>query len=615
MALARVRAGLGQRGRRERVARAGRAASGDRRARIRPGLARPRARRALAATRLPSARLAQSALDVALRAGDADLELHALAQLGLAEVSVGNVEDGLARLDEAMAAVTGGEPASLETFADVCCTLLAGVRARGRQRASGAVEPTCSSRSRGRTTTSPLLAFCRTCCADVHAASGRVDAAEQELEAALRELTEAGQRARCIHPAARLAEIRVMQGRLRRGRASSLRGFEDEPAAIDAAVALRLARGRARRRRALLERAWTSVGRENLLAAPLLARLVEARIAEERRASSARAAAGAARADRRDAGRDRVVAAAVLARGRIAPRPATRTPQTLLRAGGEPVRGARASGSTLPAPGSSSPAPSSHRPPRTLSTWRDARSPSSSRSARCAKRTRPRRCCARSASKGRAGPRSGRAAHAGARSRCCGSSARASRTRRSRQRLFISPKTAEHHVGRIYAKLGVEHAREVAAYAVRNLGERIGGFPLPRPPAPRDAAAHRRKEARDVRAEQGSSSGATTTQVLNGRDLDAVGDYFADERDRRGRHGAAASSYFEAFPDLHVSVDELIAEDDRVFVRSTMTGTHDGEYKGIPATGRHVAAECGRGVPDRGRQVRRLLVPARTSPG
>jgi predicted ester cyclase len=35
----------------------------------------------------------------------------------------------------------------------------------------------------------------------------------------------------------------------------------------------------------------------------------------------------------------------------------------------------------------------------------------------------------------------------------------------------------------------------------------------------------------------------------------------------------------------------VIAEDDRVFVRSTMTGTHDGEYKGIPATGRHVAAE------------------------
>ena len=35
----------------------------------------------------------------------------------------------------------------------------------------------------------------------------------------------------------------------------------------------------------------------------------------------------------------------------------------------------------------------------------------------------------------------------------------------------------------------------------------------------------------------------------------------------------------------------MIAEGDRVFVRSTMTGTHDGECKRIPATGRHIAAE------------------------
>ena len=38
--------------------------------------------------------------------------------------------------------------------------------------------------------------------------------------------------------------------------------------------------------------------------------------------------------------------------------------------------------------------------------------------------------------------------------------------------------------------------------------------------------------------------------------------------------------YFQAFPDLHVSLDEFVAEGDRVFLRSTMTGTHDGEFKG-----------------------------------
>ena len=39
------------------------------------------------------------------------------------------------------------------------------------------------------------------------------------------------------------------------------------------------------------------------------------------------------------------------------------------------------------------------------------------------------------------------------------------------ERLFISPKTAEHHVSRIYAKLGLSTRAEAAAYAVRNLGK------------------------------------------------------------------------------------------------------------------------------------------------
>jgi steroid delta-isomerase-like uncharacterized protein len=79
-------------------------------------------------------------------------------------------------------------------------------------------------------------------------------------------------------------------------------------------------------------------------------------------------------------------------------------------------------------------------------------------------------------------------------------------------------------------------------------------------------------------------------EVLNGRNLDAVVDYFADERMVEAVRGGCFR-YFEAFPDLHVNVEELIAEGDKVFCRSTMTGTHDGEYKGIPATGRHISAE------------------------
>lgn len=79
-------------------------------------------------------------------------------------------------------------------------------------------------------------------------------------------------------------------------------------------------------------------------------------------------------------------------------------------------------------------------------------------------------------------------------------------------------------------------------------------------------------------------------EVLNGRNLDAVGEYFADERIVEGVQ-RGCFSYFTAFPDLHCSIEELIAEGDKVFCRSTMTGTHDGEYKGIPATGRPIASE------------------------
>jgi steroid delta-isomerase-like uncharacterized protein len=42
------------------------------------------------------------------------------------------------------------------------------------------------------------------------------------------------------------------------------------------------------------------------------------------------------------------------------------------------------------------------------------------------------------------------------------------------------------------------------------------------------------------------------------------------------------------FPDLHFSVEEQIAEDDKVVTRFEWTGTHQGEFLGVPASGRSV---------------------------
>jgi steroid delta-isomerase-like uncharacterized protein len=43
-----------------------------------------------------------------------------------------------------------------------------------------------------------------------------------------------------------------------------------------------------------------------------------------------------------------------------------------------------------------------------------------------------------------------------------------------------------------------------------------------------------------------------------------------------------------AFPDLHITVEDLIAEGDKVVSRNTVTGTHQGEYMGIPPTGKSI---------------------------
>jgi steroid delta-isomerase-like uncharacterized protein len=45
---------------------------------------------------------------------------------------------------------------------------------------------------------------------------------------------------------------------------------------------------------------------------------------------------------------------------------------------------------------------------------------------------------------------------------------------------------------------------------------------------------------------------------------------------------------FAAFPDLRISVLDLIAENDKVVLRGTWVGTQAGEYLGIPPMGRHV---------------------------
>src|SRR5918995_4310403 len=43
-----------------------------------------------------------------------------------------------------------------------------------------------------------------------------------------------------------------------------------------------------------------------------------------------------------------------------------------------------------------------------------------------------------------------------------------------------------------------------------------------------------------------------------------------------------------AFPDFHTTIEDQIAEDDKVVTRWTMRGTHEGEFRGIAPTGKQI---------------------------
>jgi predicted ester cyclase len=43
-----------------------------------------------------------------------------------------------------------------------------------------------------------------------------------------------------------------------------------------------------------------------------------------------------------------------------------------------------------------------------------------------------------------------------------------------------------------------------------------------------------------------------------------------------------------AFPDIHVAIEDVIAQGDKVVYRNTVTGTHQGEYRGLRPTGRYI---------------------------
>lgn len=87
-------------------------------------------------------------------------------------------------------------------------------------------------------------------------------------------------------------------------------------------------------------------------------------------------------------------------------------------------------------------------------------------------------------------------------------------------------------------------------------------------------------------------------EMFNQKNIAVVDELFASDYIYHGPQGhefsgtenlkKILSHYLEAFPDLHIDIEDLVAEGDKVASRVTMTGTHKGELQGIPPTGKEV---------------------------
>ncbi|MEX1047615.1 MAG: LuxR C-terminal-related transcriptional regulator [Actinomycetota bacterium] len=259
-------------------------------------------------------RYALAALETARQFDDRDLEIYSLSQAGFAKVALGRIDEGMEMLDKAMAAATGGEAGDLRTVGDIACRLTEACElAADTTRVEQWIEVVGAFMERH--SHLPLMSFCGVCDADLAGARGRTAEAEQMLLQTLEELEKSGQRARCIQPAARLASLRILQGRFEEAE-QFVSGYEDLPESVVPQALLSMAKGEWSVAAARLHRRLNSLGRDNLLAVPLLGLLVQVQLAQEdiegARASAAEIVSTAERSGSRRARAD-----AELATGRV----------------------------------------------------------------------------------------------------------------------------------------------------------------------------------------------------------------------------------------------------------------------------------------------------------
>ena len=259
-------------------------------------------------------RRTEQALSIAREFKDPQLELRAQAEMGLALVSLGRVDDGFALMDEVMVGISAGELPDPQTRGVTFCALLSGCERsgdRGRAELWGrAVEEDPQVEQMGMAVTH---------CEIVH---GWVDAMRGEWEGADARLSRAvaAEQSAAMHQASsagKLAELRIQQGRYDEA-ADLLRDVQDEFEAAPAVASLNIALGDYQKAAGVLRSYTRGLGADCLRLAPALSQLVDLELRRSDQPAATRAARRLQQLAEGDCGSSEVRALAHMASARLA---------------------------------------------------------------------------------------------------------------------------------------------------------------------------------------------------------------------------------------------------------------------------------------------------------
>ena len=257
---------------------------------------------------------AAAAVELARRFDDIDLECKALADHGLALVSLGRIDEGMELIDEAMAIVSTGEVRAFAAGQVGCCTLTACERAGDLARADAwlrALEQADVARPDEQ---NPILfVHCQGAYGTLLCQLGRWT----EAEAALTMSLTAGRGGFYLHrimARGALADLRTRQGRFEEA-ARLLADCGDRWEAMLPRARLHFARGEFDHAATLLKQAARQIGADRVRAIPLLALLTDVELGRTDVEAAGNAAAQAC-AMAKDVGASQLIAQAALASGR-----------------------------------------------------------------------------------------------------------------------------------------------------------------------------------------------------------------------------------------------------------------------------------------------------------